>query len=181
MALNINSSAHTSVAISPLQMLRQISYPCSRSLLTKGFLSQIKTWFILNESLPLFIYTRLKPGFCLPFFLPAVFYVSERRRQASLSKALPVIFLHWAYHYCNDKVRLCTLALSTGSVCLQGFFFHWLRTIPQKKEEEKNTLRPHARTHTRTYAHVRIEDRRTHRHHLDRKLRGSTLGHTRTA
>lgn len=44
-------------------------------------------------------------------FLPAAFYVSKRRRQASLSKAVPVIFLWWAYHYSNDKVCLYTLAL----------------------------------------------------------------------
>lgn len=56
--------------------------------------------------------------YCLPFFLPAVFYVSERRRQASLSKAVPVIFLRWAYHYFNDKVRLYTVALCVYSVCV---------------------------------------------------------------
>lgn len=147
MAPNVNTSAHTSVAISPLQMLRQI-YPGFSLLLTKGFLSQIKTWFILNESLPLFIYTGLKAGFCLRFFLPAVFYVSERRRQASLSKSVPVIFLHWAYHYSNDKVRLC--ALSPGSMCLQGFLFFFVGWEQFFKKKEKNTLRPHTCTNSHT-------------------------------
>lgn len=181
MAPNINTSTHTSVAISPLQMLRQI-YPGFSLLLTKGFLSQIKTWFILNESLPLFIYTGLKAGFCLRFFLPAVFYVSERRRQASLSKAVPVIFLHWAYHYSNDKVRLCTLALSPGSVCLQLFFFFftvgWEQFFKKKKKKEEHSETTHM--HKLTYTHVCIEDRRRQRHHLDRNMWDYTVGHLTT-
>lgn len=113
---------HASVAISPLQVLRQMC-PGFSLLLTKGFLSQIKMRFISTEAPPtLFICSGLKATLCLRFSLPAVFHVSERRRQASLSKAVPVISLHWAYHYSNDKVRLCTLALSPASVCLQGVF-----------------------------------------------------------
>lgn len=94
---------------------------------------------------------------CDSFFLPGVFYVSERRRQASLSKAFPVIFLCSAYHYCNDKVRLYTLALFVysvrvrTSVCACVFFitcdnFYLLK--------EKDLWRPHACARTQRHTDI---------------------------
>lgn len=75
----------------------------------------------------MYFYPGLKP--MLSLFLPAMFYVSERRRQASLSKAIPVIFLCWAYHYCNDKVCFYTLAVCVYvCVYLHVFFFSLLKT-----------------------------------------------------
>ncbi len=119
------------VVINLFQIVRQMSWLSFGSLLTKRFLSEIKTWFISHESL-LYTFIPIQSPMCrlscrLSFFLHGMFYVSERRQQASLSKAFPVIFLRWAYHYCNDKVRLYTLACCVYSVC--ACIFSLLETV----------------------------------------------------
>lgn len=105
---------------------------------------------------PLYVCTNLRPMYCLSFFSPGVFYVKREAPTSFTLQSLSSNLSLWAYHYCNDKVRLYTLA-----VCVCVCFITWEHICVKK-------LRDHTHTHTDACAHTytRTENRESHHHEV---------------